>query len=146
MLPIASINSWIQLFSVSFFSNKNDSMNFFRSSWNNIIRLLKIYFFNLEFGPRTWIFWRQFEWVAVRNQFSNVVSSIFLRTHFITLGKILQEEKVEISKTAFQLQAEEKISLKDYYETRAEYSLFEWKSFRMKWSTKPFGKLLSLKS
>jgi hypothetical protein len=43
--------------------------------------------------------------------------------NFITLRKISEEEKIEIIKMGFQLQAEEKISLKKYYESTDPYSL-----------------------
>ena len=47
--------------------------------------------------------------------------------NFVTLGKISEPEKIEIIKRGFQLQAEGKISLKKYYESTDQYSLFEWK-------------------
>jgi hypothetical protein len=37
--------------------------------------------------------------------------------NFITFGKISEDEKIEIIKTGFQLQAESKISFKKYYES-----------------------------
>ena len=39
------------------------------------------------------------------------------RPNFVTLGKIPEEEQIEIIKTGFQLQAEGKLSLKKYYES-----------------------------
>jgi hypothetical protein len=46
--------------------------------------------------------------------------------NFITLGKISEEEKIEIIKLGFQLQAEGKISLKTYYESTDPDSLFQY--------------------
>jgi hypothetical protein len=46
------------------------------------------------------------------------------RPNFITLGKISEQEKIEIIQRGFQLQAEGKISLKKYYESTDAYSLF----------------------
>jgi hypothetical protein len=44
------------------------------------------------------------------------------------LGKISEEEKIEILKRGFQLQAQGTISLKKYYERVSEAnSLFQWK-------------------
>ena len=57
------------------------------------------------------------------------------RANFITLGKISEEEKIEILKTGFQLQVEGKISLKKYYETRDPYSLFQLKGYNIKYET-----------
>jgi hypothetical protein len=45
--------------------------------------------------------------------------------NFITLSKISEEERVEIIKLGFQLNQQGKISLKKYYETTQEYSLFQ---------------------
>jgi hypothetical protein len=53
--------------------------------------------------------------------------------NFITLGKISEEEKIEIIKLGFQLQAEGKISLKKYYESTNPYSLFQSKRYSMKY-------------
>ena len=39
------------------------------------------------------------------------------RVNFITLGRISEQEKIEIIQRGFQLQAEGKISLKKYYES-----------------------------
>ena len=53
--------------------------------------------------------------------------------NFITLGKISEKEKIEIIKLGFQLQAEGRNSLKNYYEKGGNYSLFEWKGYRIKY-------------
>jgi len=55
------------------------------------------------------------------------------KTNFITLGKISEEEKIEIVKLGFQLQAEGKISLKKYYESIDSNSLFQLKGYRIKY-------------
>ena len=44
--------------------------------------------------------------------------------NFIPLGKISQQEKIEIIQTGFQLQVEGKISLKKYYYSTQKFSLF----------------------
>ena len=44
-------------------------------------------------------------------------------SNFITLGKISDEEKIEIIKLGFQLQVEGKISLKKYYESVSEVEI-----------------------
>ena len=41
---------------------------------------------------------------------------------FVTLGKISEQEKVNIIEKGFQLQAEGRISLKKYYESTEEFS------------------------
>ena len=53
--------------------------------------------------------------------------------NFITLGKISEEEKIEIIKLGFQLQAEGIISLIKYYESTAEYSLFQLKGYSIRY-------------
>ena len=55
--------------------------------------------------------------------------------NFITLGKISEQEKIEIIKLGFQLNQEGKISLKKYYKGKGEYTLFEWKGYQMKYDT-----------
>jgi len=45
------------------------------------------------------------------------------------LGKIPEQEKIEIIKTGFQLQNQGKISLKKYYESTEEFSLFQLKLY-----------------
>jgi hypothetical protein len=55
--------------------------------------------------------------------------------NFITLSKISEEEQIEIIKLGFQLQAEGKISLKKYYESTEEYSLFQLKGYNIKYET-----------
>lgn len=46
---------------------------------------------------------------------------------FNPLGKISEEDKIQIIKTGFRLNQEGKISLKKYYESRDPYSLFQSK-------------------
>ncbi len=53
--------------------------------------------------------------------------------NFITLGKISEEEKIQIIQRGFQLQAEGKISLKKYYEGTETDSLFQLKGYRIKY-------------
>jgi hypothetical protein len=55
--------------------------------------------------------------------------------NFITLGKISEQEKVDIIKLGFQLNREGKISLKKYSEGKREYTLFEWKGYQIKYDT-----------
>lgn len=55
--------------------------------------------------------------------------------NFITLGKISEEDKIEIIKLGFQLQNQGKISLKKYYESTQEYSLFQLKGYSIKYDT-----------
>ena len=55
--------------------------------------------------------------------------------NFITLGKISEEEKIEIIQRGFQLQAEGKISLKKYYESTDSNSLFQLKGYQIKYET-----------
>jgi len=51
------------------------------------------------------------------------------------LGTISEEERVEIIKKGFQLQAEGKISLKKYYESTDSDSLFQWKGYNIKYES-----------
>jgi hypothetical protein len=56
--------------------------------------------------------------------------------HFRILGNISEEEKIEIISPGFQLnQAEGKISLKKYYETIEDYSLFQLCEYKIKYAT-----------
>lgn len=55
--------------------------------------------------------------------------------NFITLGKISEDEKIEIIQKGFQLQAEGKISLKKYYESTDPNSLFQSKGYSIKYET-----------
>ncbi len=55
--------------------------------------------------------------------------------NFITLGKISDEEKIKIIKTGFQFQVESKISLKKYYESTQQHSLFQSKGYSIKYET-----------
>lgn len=57
------------------------------------------------------------------------------RASFRTLGKILEDEQIEIIKLGFQLQAEGKISLKKYYESTDPDSLFQWKGYSIKYQS-----------
>ena len=54
-------------------------------------------------------------------------------SNFITLGRIPEEERIEIIQRGFQLQAEGKISLKKYYEGTETDSLFQLKGYRIKY-------------
>jgi hypothetical protein len=55
--------------------------------------------------------------------------------NFITLGKISEQERVEIIQTGFQRQAEGKISLKKYYESTQTDSLFQLKGYSLKFES-----------
>ena len=55
--------------------------------------------------------------------------------NFITLGKISEEDKIEIIKLGFQLQNEVKISLKKYYEGTETDSLFQLKGYSIKYES-----------
>ena len=55
--------------------------------------------------------------------------------NFITFGKISEDEKIEIIKTGFQLNQEQKISLKEYYESTEQYSLLKLKGYSIKYET-----------
>jgi len=57
------------------------------------------------------------------------------QTNFITLGKISEDEKIEIIQKGFQLQAEGKISLKKYYESTDPNSLFQSKGYSIKYES-----------
>ena len=54
---------------------------------------------------------------------------------WLRLGKIPEEEQIEIIKTGFQLQAEGKISLKKYYEGTKTDSLFQLKGYQIKYES-----------
>ena len=66
-------------------------------------------------------------------------------SNFVTLSQISEEERVEIIKKGFQLQAEEKISLKKYYQSTDPDSLFQSKGYSIKYEsirrTKLYSKL-----
>jgi hypothetical protein len=54
----------------------------------------------------------------------------------MTLGKISEQEKIEIIQRGFQLQAKGKISLKKYYERVSEAnSLFQLKGYSIKYES-----------
>ena len=55
--------------------------------------------------------------------------------NFITLGKISEQEKVEIIELGFQLNQDGKISLKNYYQGKGEDTLFEWKGYQIKYDS-----------
>jgi uncharacterized coiled-coil protein SlyX len=57
------------------------------------------------------------------------------RINVITLGTISEQEKIEIIQTGFQLQAEGKISLKNYYESIDPNSLFQSKGYSIKYES-----------
>jgi hypothetical protein len=54
---------------------------------------------------------------------------------FITSGMISEQDKIEIIETGFQLQAEGKIPLKNYYESTDPNSLFQWKGYWIKYES-----------
>jgi len=54
---------------------------------------------------------------------------------FTTLGKISEQERIEIIQRGFQLQAEGKISLKKYYESTDPDSLFQSKGYSIKYES-----------
>ena len=54
-------------------------------------------------------------------------------SNFITLGRIPEEERIEIIQRGFQLQAEGKISLKKDYEGTETDSLFQLKGYLIKY-------------
>jgi hypothetical protein len=56
-------------------------------------------------------------------------------SNFITLGRIPEQEQIEIIQKGFQLQAEGKISLKKYYESTDPNSLFQLKGYRIKYES-----------
>ena len=55
--------------------------------------------------------------------------------NFMTLGKIPEEEKIEIIKLGFQLQSEDKIALKNYYQSTDQNSLFQLKAYSLKYES-----------
>ena len=67
------------------------------------------------------------------NNLSSDQSKAQNQPNFITLGKISEEEKIQIIQRGFQLQAEGKISLKKYYEGTETDSLFQLKGYRIKY-------------
>ena len=57
------------------------------------------------------------------------------------MGKISEQERVEIIKKGFQLQAEGKISLKKYYQSTDPDSLFQSKGYSIKYDSIRFGEM-----
>ena len=57
------------------------------------------------------------------------------RVNFIALGRISEQEKIEIIQRGFQLQAEGKISLKKYYESTDPNSLVQSKGYSIKYES-----------
>jgi len=55
--------------------------------------------------------------------------------NFIPLGDLSEDEKIEIIQLGFQLNQERKISLKNYYESTQEHSLFHLKGYRIKYES-----------
>jgi len=51
------------------------------------------------------------------------------------LGRIPEQERISIIQTGFQLNQEQKISLKEYYESTEQYSLFQLKGYSIKYET-----------
>jgi hypothetical protein len=62
-------------------------------------------------------------------------SKVQNKKNFTTLGKISEQERVEIIQKGFQLQAEGKISLKKYYESTDPNSLFQSKGYSIKYES-----------
>lgn len=58
--------------------------------------------------------------------------------NFISLKRISEEEGLEIIIRGFKLQNERKISLKKYYESREEYSLFQLKGYSINYKKTTF--------
>ena len=56
-------------------------------------------------------------------------------SNFITLSKIPEQEIIKIIQKGFQLNQEQKISLKGYYESKEQYSLFQFKGYSIKYET-----------
>ena len=63
------------------------------------------------------------------------------RQNFITLGKILKKDLIEIIKIGFQQQSNGKISLKKYYESTDQYSLFKLRGYSIKYEAVRKNKL-----
>jgi len=57
------------------------------------------------------------------------------KSNFVTLSQLSEQERVEIIKKGFQLQAEGKISLKKYYQSIDPNSLFQLKGYSIKYET-----------
>lgn len=55
--------------------------------------------------------------------------------NFITLGNLSEQEKTEIIERGFQLNQDGKISLKNYYQSRDQNSLFQFKRSQIKYET-----------
>ena len=55
--------------------------------------------------------------------------------NFVTLSQISEQEKIEIIQREFQLQAEGKISLKQYYQSTEDYSLFQLHGYNIKYES-----------
>ena len=54
---------------------------------------------------------------------------------YMTVSKLSEDEKIEIMQLSFQLQAEKKISLKKYYQSREPYSLYRLKGYHIKFES-----------
>jgi len=57
------------------------------------------------------------------------------QSNFSILSKIPEQEIIEIIQKGFQLNQEGKISLKKYYESKQEHSLFQSKGYKIKYET-----------
>ena len=55
--------------------------------------------------------------------------------NFVTLSQISEKERREIIKTGFQLQAQGKLSLKKYYESTVDYSIFQLQGYSIKYES-----------
>ena len=67
------------------------------------------------------------------------ISSLFDLTishgAWLRLSNLSENEKIEIIKLGFQLQAEQTISLKNYYESTQKHSLFQSKGYSIKYES-----------
>ena len=68
------------------------------------------------------------------NQVSNQKKTLN-QHNFITLANLSEEEKIQIIQRGFQLQTENKISLKKYYESKDPSSLFQLRGYKIKYET-----------
>jgi hypothetical protein len=63
-------------------------------------------------------------------------NATFPKQHnFKTLARIPEKERIEIIQIGFRLNQEGKISLKKYYESTEEYSLFHLKGYSIKYES-----------
>ena len=80
-------------------------------------------------------------WLSKHKKIRIVQNTIFKQkkakneSNFVTLSQMAEEEKIEIIQRGFQLQAQGTISLKKYYESTQEYSLFQLKGYSIKYES-----------